>query len=713
MTSHPLRLAVLLLLGAASLPALGVAQTLEEEKKLFEGEFNEEDFFRLEEEAVTIASKHAQSTREAPATVSVISAEDISRYGFRDLADLLRTVAGWYVSNGYDYYYAGNRGIMLKGDQNTRVLLLIDGHTMNEGWTSSSSFDELLGLDLAAISRVEVLQGPSSTLYGSNAFLGIINIVTKAGEEVGRGASHVLLGSNGWTRISVASGNKTGGIEYHARAMGTLSSGRYLYFPDRTEGPSGGFTPPEADAVRGGSLFARVQAGDLRVMAQLSNRLKHVPIAPYNTVLGDPTTRYEQTRMYMEARYSRELKAGRELMARAWYDGYRFDDHLLTWEDEAPTDPTQEWGTYLFRDRARADQGGAELQLGFELANGPTLRDQLYVGVESSYAATVSESFVSEGAEELDKVSVPVNGLLVGAYAQNELVAAEKLHVVLGLRFDYNQNFFDPAQVLETLSPRGAVIYKARNDSTFKLMYARGFRNPSVYEAFFEDGADIAANDSLRPESIQNLEFAYEYRQKKTLKLGVGLYYFQATNLLRQQTICLDGSLELESCTEIRQQFQNVAQVQGLGSEATLQVNLDNGVVARGTLALQQSTDLADYRPLTNSPTALANLMASYPVIKDKGSLALHLHAVSPRTIGPDASGAYETLPANLLLNLVFNSQELVKGVSLTTGVYNLLDWRVPDVAVSEDIVVDHTDQQVLTVPQDGRTFAFQLGYKF
>lgn len=715
-SSLPIALPLIALTGLFWTSPLA-AQTTPEEEALFRDEFNEEQFFLLEEEAVTIASKHAQSTREAPATITVITAEDIFRYGFRDMGDLLRAVSGWYLSNGYDYYYGGNRGVLLRGDQNTRILVLIDGHTQNEAWGSSSSLDEGLGLDLGAISRVEVLQGPSSTLYGSNAFLGIVNIVTKAGEDVGKGEARLELGSFGSTRLTMASGQKKGDLQYHARATAIATSGRTLYFPDRADSSeTGGFAGPQADQLQSLGLFARVQYKDVQLMGQFVDRLKHVPTAPFNTVLGSPDTLYRQQRWFAEARINRPISKSLELMARAYYDGYRFVDRLDTYDLELPQNEDGSYPTYLFSDRAQADWFGAELQLGVTLKETPTLRDQLYFGLEGGYVSTVSQAFVADPASPdtvpADAVSVPVSAVVAGAYLQNELEINERFNFVAGLRFDYHQSFFRIEDLTKTISPRGAFIIRTKNDSTFKVMYARGFRNPAIYEAFFDDGTDIASNSNLKPESIHNLEFAYEYRLKKTLKLGLSTYYFRATDLLRQQTLCLDAAPS-EECQEIRQQFQNIAQVEGQGSELTVVANLPHGWETRGTLTLQRATDLDADRPLTNSPGFIANLMASYPLLKDKAYLSTQVHVVGGRTAGPTAEDTFIDVPAYGLVNVLFSSRTWIKGLEVSAGVYNLLDLQLPEVAVTEELVVDRSDEPILTIPTDGRTFQFRAGYRF
>ena len=78
------------------------------------------------------ASKHLQNVSDAPSSVTVITADEIQKHGYRTLADILRTVRGFYMSYDRSYSYAGVRGFAPPGDFNTRVLLLVDWHRINE-----------------------------------------------------------------------------------------------------------------------------------------------------------------------------------------------------------------------------------------------------------------------------------------------------------------------------------------------------------------------------------------------------------------------------------------------------------------------------------------------------------------------------------------------------------------------------------------------------
>ena len=138
----------------------------------------------LMEVKVVTASKHEQSIHEAPSSVTVITAEDIERYGYETLAEVLNSIRGFYITYDRNYAYAGVRGSGVPSDYNDRFLILIDGHVINEPFYGSSWIGTDLGLNLDEVSRIEVVSGPGSVLYGTGAMFAVINIITKTGSEI-------------------------------------------------------------------------------------------------------------------------------------------------------------------------------------------------------------------------------------------------------------------------------------------------------------------------------------------------------------------------------------------------------------------------------------------------------------------------------------------------------------------------------------------------
>src|SRR5262249_27237518 len=144
----------------------------------------EESILFQEIPSVYGASKYEQKVTEAPASVTIVTADEIKKYGYRTLADILQSVNGFYVTSDRNYSYLGIRGFSRPADYNTRVLVLQDGHRLNDNVYDEAYIGTESPLDVDLIDRVEIIRGPSSSLYGTNAFLGVINVITKRGRDI-------------------------------------------------------------------------------------------------------------------------------------------------------------------------------------------------------------------------------------------------------------------------------------------------------------------------------------------------------------------------------------------------------------------------------------------------------------------------------------------------------------------------------------------------
>ena len=226
---------------------------------------------------ITSASKFVQKATDAPAIVTVVSAEEIKLYGYRTLADVLQSVPGFNVSNDRNYSFLGSQGISL-GDFNSRTLLLVNGHRLNNNLTDGAYVDNTFILDMDLVDRVEIIQGPNAVLYGNNAFFGVINVITRKGGQL-----NGLEAAGEYGEFETYKGRVTYGKSF-TNGVEMLLSGSY----QNSSGNSGLFfpafnTPAQNHGVAIGldgenslSSFGSVSYGDFTLEGAFNRREKEI-----------------------------------------------------------------------------------------------------------------------------------------------------------------------------------------------------------------------------------------------------------------------------------------------------------------------------------------------------------------------------------------------------------------------------------------------------
>ena len=190
----------------------------------------------LEQSVVRTASKSLETASAAPGTSVVITAEDLHRYGIHTLDEALNYLATSMIVEGSQHdLQIGARGVSIASDNGNHVLLLVNGHTMNEQWDGTAYFERGTGIPFELIDHIEVVLGPGSVLYGSNAMLGVINIVTKRAKDFA--GSHIvieselpvsirtLMGFGRDFRIFGKQGEVTSAVEYFQQSGPTFTLG--------------------------------------------------------------------------------------------------------------------------------------------------------------------------------------------------------------------------------------------------------------------------------------------------------------------------------------------------------------------------------------------------------------------------------------------------------------------------------------------------------
>lgn len=627
-----------------------------------------ETLMQFEVATVQGASKFEQKTTEAPSAVTIIRAEEIKRYGYRTLADVLKSVPGFYASYDRNYSFIGARGINL-GDFNSRILLLVNGHRLNNNLTDGAYFDTAFLLDLDLVDRVEIIRGPGSVLYGNNAFFGVVNVITRQGRQVDG-----IEGSGDYASFNTAQGRVTVGKQFtngvHLLLSGTLynSDGRdELFYPEFSTPAQNNGVAQRLDDDACQSAFGSLSYRDFTLEGGYLNREKANPTAQYFTTFNDPRLRTVDERSYASLKFAHSYPDVVDVNAQIYYDRNKF---AIGYPLVLPVGP-------ILQDFSSAEKDlgqwwGAELQLTRRLWE--------------RHVVTAGAEFRDDFQQERQVTGQPAvsdQRQSFGIYAQGDFAIVTNLHLNAGVRYDHYSDF-DPS-----VNPRLALIYNPFTSSTIKLLYGTAFRAPNFLELSNPQFQNIA------PEEITSYELVYEQQLGAHWRSAVSGFYNEMNDLI----VFDSGS------------FKNF-DAAATGVELALEAGWTNGLRARLSYSYQETRKDTVTWNLPDSPYHLAKLNLSVPVYRDQVFAGLEFQYTGSRETvhTPNPALSLDTVQGRAVagfgtLNFTLFSQNLVKGLEFSASIYNLLDWDYADPATRFHV------QDALA--QEGRSFRVKLTYRY
>jgi outer membrane receptor for ferrienterochelin and colicins len=626
-----------------------------------------EALMEIEVPKVYGASKFEQRTTDAPSSISLVTADEIKKYGHRTLADVLQSLQGLHVSYDRNHAFLGTRGINL-GDFNGRVLLLVNGHRVNNNLTDGAFIDSAFILDVDLIDRVEVIRGPGSVLYGNNAFFGVINVVTRKGRQV-NGAEV----SGEYAEFDTQKGRVTLGKSFTNGLELMLSGSVYdsdgpdelFYREFNTPAQNNGIARRlDDDSFR--SFFGSISYSDFTLEGGFITREKGNPTAPIPTAFNDGRLRSEDERGYAALKYNHSFPEIVDVTAQVYYDRSDF-----------ATKYPQRFGavSLLTSEEDIGEWWGAEIQLN------KRLWDRHIVSFGGEYRDDFRQELRISGQrpEQFDRQSH-------GVYAQTDLELAKPLHLNAGVRYDQYGDFDD------TWNPRVAMIYNPVKKSTFKAIYGTAFRAPNFLELALK-----GPGEELEPEEITSYELVYEQEIMRHLRTSVSGFYNE-----------MDGLIAFASG-----EFINF-DARAKGVELALEGSWTNVVRGRVSYTLQKTDSDAPRFELPDSPEHLVKLNLSVPLYREKIFAGVEVQFTSerraihnttdpltgnPLTVQGESAGGYG------IVNLTLFSRELIKNLEFSASVYNVLDKKYSDPATRS-----HLQDKL---ERDGRSYRLKLTYRF
>lgn len=600
---------------------------------------------------VSTAALYEQRLMDAAASITVITAEEIERYGYETLAEALNSVRGTFITYDRNYTYLGLRGFSRPADYNNRFLVMINGHRINETVFGSAGIGTELPLDMKDVERIELVRGPGSALYGSGALFGVINIIMKRGNTRETLRADVAVGTAGFRALSGGASSTIGPAAFRLSLLARSTEGDDLYFAEFDGAGSDGIAH-HRDYDRSWGATGTLTHRELTVTAYAARRTKGIPTASFGTTFDDRSETTDDRR-FLDITYAPRITEKLAVDARGSWNDYAYSGLYAGIEGD--------------RESSDAEQATAELRILID----PFANHRIILG-----AAHVDHRVARY---QVNDARADRSAAVSSLYTQYELQPSESLRLIGGLRYDAQHGLGSRT------TPRAAIVYQPRAATSLKLLYGRAFRLPTLWERDFEDAeTGYHANPDLKDETIRTVEAVWEEQLSPSLFATASVYEFRVRDLIDAVIDAGDGS----------SQFINQGEVRSRGIELELTRRAQRGLWSYVNYSFQRARGREEL--LANSPRHLLMAGLSGPV----GSrFFAGIEGVSE---SPRQTLAGSSTPRQLVFNTRITAK-LSSHWKLTAHVRNALDARYAHPA-SDGHVQD-------VIEQDGRTVSFQLGY--
>jgi iron complex outermembrane receptor protein len=618
-------------------------------------------FLQAETTVVTV-SRVAENIRKAGGSVTVISRKEIANMGARDLADVLRTVPGIGISqNVVGGTQIESRGITTLLSE--KVLLMMDGHVINSNLLNGGALG-YFDLVMDNIDRIEVVRGPSSALYGTDALVAAINIVTlKAGDMRGSSIS-VTLGEYDTRQLNLQSGYVGDDLELAFNLNYFDTNGLDAYIKQDAQGHSGTLEFPEEKLDF--HIDSSYQNISLKAHYTDSERGGFMNFA--DTLNTNSTQNYST--YFLDLAYNLHWNNDLSITPRIYYDFFNFDNFFDNFQRRFTSDSIKT---------------GIELQshyVGIEnhtLISGAQYEDQQHDNVKT-YAGNPQDGFTD--ISDTANFNRNTRRNLYALYVEDLWDISPELRLSLGGRYDHYSDFGG------NFSPRASLSWLFGNNYDLKLLYGEAFRAPSFAEQFNANQDAILGNINLQPELINTIELGFGAKIQDYGTLRLTLFRNQLENII--------NAAPGEPPTNSQEHLVTGLEVEG-------RFHFESGISIRANYTYQDAEDHNTREALPDVPAHKGNIVLDYR-LSDNYNFNTHVFFK-----GKTERSSGSSLPANdsyTVVNVTLLSHKLIPGVKGLEGrlsIYNLFDLDYDD--PSSIGLVDY--------PQPERTVHAQLTYRF
>lgn len=624
-------------------------------------------FEQLVQREVVPASRIAQQISDSPSAVAIVTAADIRAYGYRTLADVINSIRGLYTTYDRRYQYLGGRGFGAPGDYAGRIMLLIDGYATQDNVYNQAYIDESGLLDLELIERVEYVPGTGSATYGSNALLGIINVITKKGADFGTTQLATEFSSGEGRKQRVTHGQRFANGADLLLSASTLSiGGEDLFFPAYDTPATNNGSAEGLDGLRNQRFFGKLSYEGLTLEAAYAKQKKVIPTNPSPYTAFNRPFRGEDENAFVSASYDTDLSLSLRSSSRFYYGEYNFTGfrEYADWSDGEKFSRRASGGKWWGLDQKFVGSWFADhtLVFGFEYRN--------------DYRQFFHNRYLSPADEVVRQLYETFSRHTASAYLTDEYRINERWSLNLGARYD------EANDVAGNLSPRLALIYRPDFRTTWKASYSEAFRMPNAL-----DKSNFGA--AAAPEYVAASELVLQHQFEPGLRFTGSLYRYRRSHQMVY-------SREIDDYVDAGSSHTH-------GAEAEIERYWTHGARLRTSVAWQHALGL-DGKDLANSPHLLGKFNFTFPLFANSLRTGIETQYIGARqTLEQRRLGGFA------LTHLTFSSEQKWHGLSASFSIRNLFNrtnevvspfnWR-PDSGLPQD-----------SLRMDGRTYWFQLNY--
>ncbi len=639
----------------------------------------EESMYFTPEEMNSISSFRPKPVPESPGFITVITSKTIAAMAAKDLADVLNTIPGFHIahSNSAETQLAV-RGLQTPSD----ILVMIDGHRLNNFYDGAALYD----IPVDGIEKVEVIRGPGSALYGTNAVAAVINIITKkAGHgriKAGGGTLHTYKLNAGYGDVG-----ENDRVSAFAELYGT--GGGEASIPwDRLSNNTAAAPYSKAPAAMKGNQ--RKLMGDVQWDHGETNTKftfysdDRGPGFAYQNIVADAS---KSASSYFSLDISRPWGSEKTLLLepRLYSDVWMVDRKIQLYPDGYTDnrDLNGDGQPEYFPNGMLLQKKYDVLTNGFELRGRSMIGDENYVtaGIVLEDASIRNPQVLTNYAGEPDVGAVPQaylsnwNGYsfpsryrtIYAAYLQNDWTPSRYFNLVGGIRYDHYSDFGD------TVNPRAAMAFYPLAGLDIKLQYATAFRAPTFRELYDETDLQFAGNSSLHPEKIETVEAGAGYTY--------GANSFVRLNAYRETLTDYITTLFNTSMASITR-YQNSGKLEITGAGIEAKHTFEAGSFFMWNVFLFNAKDVISDSYLTQVPQLRGNVVAGMDLPAGfNGTLTYNYYGTSKanaRTSQEIIQGQANSEGPFNIVNLALSKKNLMQGVNIKMTAFNLLnaDYR-------------------------------------